>query len=118
MQYLGFKLSMARKSKHEILSPIRQSLGLNAIKSRGHFVVQTLHPKTSCSKAPYEDGWREGSWVAFNDDFCNPHPWYFRRIESWNNLLYEANLTSIEITESVHPKTGALVSIIMIATLT
>lgn len=83
----------------------------------GHFVIQTLHPKASCGQVPYEDGWREGSWVGFNDDFCDPPPWYFRTIESWNNLFYAANLKSIKITEPVHPKTGELVSIIIMASL-
>jgi 2-polyprenyl-3-methyl-5-hydroxy-6-metoxy-1,4-benzoquinol methylase len=83
----------------------------------GHFVVQTLHPKASCGKAPYEDGWREGSWVGFNEYFCDPPPWYFRTIESWSTLFYEANLASIEMIEPVHPKTEELVSIIIKATL-
>ncbi|WP_315983528.1 class I SAM-dependent methyltransferase [Aliamphritea spongicola] len=40
----------------------------------GHFVVQTLHPVTSNIDRVYEDGWREGSWAGFSDDFTDPAP--------------------------------------------
>ena len=32
----------------------------------GALVVQTMHPLVACGDAPYEDGWREGSWAGFN----------------------------------------------------
>ena len=47
------------------------------LNASGHFVMQTLHPKTACGDNPYEDGWREGSWQGFSDEFAEPAPWFF-----------------------------------------
>ncbi|HBX38002.1 MAG TPA: SAM-dependent methyltransferase, partial [Pseudohongiella sp.] len=53
----------------------------------GHLVIQTLHPLMACGDAAYQDGWREGSWLGFNDTFTDPAPWYFRTLESWVALV-------------------------------
>ncbi|MDW3649301.1 MAG: class I SAM-dependent methyltransferase [Bacteroidia bacterium] len=81
---------------------------------RGKFIIQTLHPKTSCGEEEYEDGWRKGSWAGFSEDFCRAAPWYFRTIDSWKQLYLENGFSLIDIREPIHPKTNLPASIIFI----
>lgn len=83
----------------------------------GYFVVQTLHPVHSNSDQPYEDGWREGSWQGFNNDFINPAPWYFRTVKSWQNLFQQHGFQSPEIRETMEASTNKPASIIFITQL-
>ena len=53
----------------------------------GAFIIQTLHPVSSCGDESYTDGWRAGSWAGFSPEFSDPAPWYFRTMESWEQLL-------------------------------
>jgi SAM-dependent methyltransferase len=80
----------------------------------GAFLVQTLHPLVACGDAPYRDGWREGSWAGFSDDFADAPPWYFRTLESWVGLFSAHGLRLLEVREPVHPDTGKPVSLILI----
>ena len=64
--------------------------------------------------APYQDGWRAGSWAGFSADFSDPAPWYFRAIASWIKLLRESKLTPVEMLEPLHPKTGKPVSLLLV----
>jgi 2-polyprenyl-3-methyl-5-hydroxy-6-metoxy-1,4-benzoquinol methylase len=80
----------------------------------GAFVVQTLHPLVACGDAPYQDGWREGSWAGFSEDFIDPPPWYFRTLESWVALFSENGLRLLEMREPVHPHTGKPLSVILV----
>lgn len=81
----------------------------------GALIVQTLHPHLACGEAPYRDGWREGSWAGFSQNFTDPPPWYFRTLESWVRMFAEAGLRLVEMREPVHPATGKPVSVIFIA---
>lgn len=81
----------------------------------GYFVVQTLHPVHSNGDQQYEDGWREGSWQGFNNDFINPAPWYFRTVESWQTLFLQHGFQSPEIRETMEASTNTPASIIFIA---
>ncbi len=81
----------------------------------GSFIIQTLHPLIACGDFPYLDGWREGSWAGFNDDFTDPAPWYFRTLESWVKLFNDNGLRLIEVREPIHPKTQKPASVIFIA---
>lgn len=81
----------------------------------GSVVIQTLHPVVTCADLPYIDGWREGSWAGFSDDFTDPAPWYFRTLETWTKLIASTGLRLTEIREPVHPATGKPASLIMIA---
>ena len=85
------------------------------LKPGGSFVIQTLHPVVACGDAPYIDGWREGSWAGFSDDFTDAPPWYFRTTESWVRLLNNSGLQLHELREPVHPDTGRPASLILIA---
>jgi len=65
------------------------------LKKGGSFVVQTVHPITSCGEEPYKDGWRTGSWDGFNKQFSDPAPWFFRTIKGWK-LLFKNNGFTLE----------------------
>jgi len=83
----------------------------------GYFIVQTLHPKTSCGEKPYTDGWRTGSWHGFSDEFSDPPPWYFRTIESWFDLFKKNGLILKEIKEPINQTTGKEISLIMVGSI-
>lgn len=83
------------------------------LNDKAYLVIQTLHPISSCGEAEYEDGWREGSWAGFNEDFCDPAPWYFRTIESWRALFLDNGFILAPLTEPVSPSTGIAASLIM-----
>lgn len=83
----------------------------------GVFIVQTLHPAIACGDLPYREGWREGSWAGFGDDFTDPAPWYFRTLESWTKLFAESGFGRLEIHEPIHPKTQKPASVIFVAEL-
>ena len=80
----------------------------------GSFVVQTLHPLSACGELPYTDGWREGSWAGFSDEFCDPAPWYFRTVESWLALFRDNGLMVDVMDAPLNPKTGQPASLIML----
>lgn len=84
------------------------------LNTEGHLFIQTLHPVMTCGDAPYQDGWRSGSWAGFSADFSDPAPWYFRTIASWIKLLRESNLTLVETVEPLHPNTGKPASLLLV----
>jgi len=65
----------------------------------GYLTIQTLHPVAACGTQPYQDGWREGSWLGFSGEFNNPAPWYFRTLESWEALLRRCGFDILERRE-------------------
>jgi SAM-dependent methyltransferase len=87
------------------------------LKPGGFLVVQTMHPFTACGDAPYQDGWREGSWAGFNAGFADPAPWYFRTLHSWVRLFTDHGLRVHELREPLHPKTGKPASLILVGSL-
>ena len=88
----------------------------NLLNPRGAVVIQTLHPISACGELAYEDGWREGSWAGFSEDFIDPAPWYFRTLESWTRLLEDSGFIVTETREPVHPRSGQPASVIFIGT--
>lgn len=82
------------------------------LKTGGAFIVQTLHPVAGCGEGPYADGWREGSWTGFNDEFSDPAPWYFRTLETWTSLFQASGLHLNPIVEPLNPKTKHPASVI------
>ncbi|WP_250655853.1 class I SAM-dependent methyltransferase [Alkalimarinus coralli] len=84
------------------------------LNTNGHFIVQTLHPAFSGGNMPYRDGWREGSWEGFSDEFTDPAPWYFRTTESWCDLFINNGLELRKMIEPINPKTGKAASLILI----
>jgi 2-polyprenyl-3-methyl-5-hydroxy-6-metoxy-1,4-benzoquinol methylase len=81
----------------------------------GTFIIQTLHPVVASGDFPYEDGWRQGSWAGFSEDFSDPAPWYFRTLETWKSLLVDSGLRLLEMREPIHPGTGKPASVIFLA---
>jgi len=92
---------------HDLLRTIRLF-----ISSGGHLVIQTLHPHSSNAGEPYADGWRQGNWNGFSDDFKSPAPWYFRTVESWINLFTNSGFAVKKIQEPIHPVSRQPVSVI------
>jgi 2-polyprenyl-3-methyl-5-hydroxy-6-metoxy-1,4-benzoquinol methylase len=84
----------------------------------GALVVQTMHPLTACGDAPYQDGWREGSWAGFNPGFTDPPPWYFRTLGSWVKLYAGHGFRLLDMREPLHPQTGQPASLILVGRLT
>ena len=84
------------------------------LNSHGSFLVQTLHPVVACSDLPYRDGWREGSWAGFGNNFTDPAPWYFRTMENWIKLFVNNEFQLREIREPLHPNTRKPASVIFV----
>ena len=80
----------------------------------GYLIIQTLHPVAACGERPYQDGWREGSWLGFSSDFNNPAPWYFRTIETWTALLQRCGFDILECREPKAPGAVTPASVIWI----
>ena len=84
----------------------------------GKLVVQTLHPLSTCGEAGYRDGWREGSWAGFSEQFCDPAPWYFRTFGGWVRLFSANGLCLEDSREPLfppgHPQAGMPASLILI----
>ena len=79
----------------------------------GSMVVQTIHPLVGCGEADYKDGWREGSWSGFNEQFSDPAPWYFRTLETWIALFLQNGFQLSAMREPINPKTGQAASVIL-----
>ena len=86
--------------------------------AKGSLVIQTLHPLVATGDLPYVDGWRDGSWAGFSNDFSDPAPWYFRTLETWVELLRDSGLRLVELREPLHPTSNQPVSVIFIAQVT
>jgi len=82
------------------------------LKPAGVFMIQTLHPVVACGDLPYVDGWREGSWSGFGDEFVEPAPWYFRTLDSWAALFSASGFQLAGMREPIYPDTGQPASVI------
>lgn len=91
------------------------SAAQSVINSTGTFIVQTLHPVIACPGAPYQDGWREGSWVGLSLDFTYPAPSCFRTLESCIQLFVAGGSRLVEMREPLHPKIHKSASMIFTA---
>lgn len=80
----------------------------------GYFIVQTIHPVFACGDSDYIDGWREGTWSGFSNEFSNPAPWYFRTIETWKKLFLTNGFSIGNILEPMNKKTESPASIIFV----
>lgn len=85
------------------------------LKPGGQLIIQTLHPLTACGDAPYTDGWRNGSWQGFSDQFSQPAPWYFRTLASWLALLQHSGFILQNLQEPTLPDSSVPASIIFTA---
>lgn len=93
---------LGRESVDSLIAALPSYLG-----DPGYLIIQTLHPVAACGDQPYQDGWREGSWLGFSSDFNNPAPWYFRTLETWTALLQRCGFDILECRE---PKAAGAVT--------
>ncbi|HLG38139.1 MAG TPA: methyltransferase domain-containing protein, partial [Chitinophagaceae bacterium] len=82
------------------------------ISAGGKLFIQTLHPYHRKELNDYTSGWKDGSWNGLNDQFVMPYQWYFRTMEDWLQLLNNSGFDNLYITETIHPLSGQLLSII------
>jgi 2-polyprenyl-3-methyl-5-hydroxy-6-metoxy-1,4-benzoquinol methylase len=101
---------------HESVNHLFQQVP-SLLSEGGVLIIQTLHPVAGCGEAQYVDGWREGSWTGFSNNFTDPAPWYFRTIESWKALFVDNGFELVDIQEPVNSKTELPASIIFIGEL-
>lgn len=85
------------------------------LKNNRLLFIQTLHPVTTCNQQPYIDGWRQEFWTGLNSQFPEVTPWYFRKLETWVNLLNSAGFSILECREPIHPQQQKPASIIFVA---
>ena len=81
----------------------------------GSLVVQTLHPNAVSGGEGYESGWRAGSWAGFDDQFCDPAPWYFRTMAGWRELFEGAGFQLTATVEPLNPGTQIPASVVFTA---
>ncbi len=79
----------------------------------GMLIVQTIDPEQASDSFEYRDGWREGSWLGFSDQFCDPAPWYFRTTDSWINLFEKYGYELDPLEKPINPRTGKPASLIL-----
>lgn len=80
----------------------------------GSLIVQTIHPFVASEGEKYTDGWREGSWLGFNDKFSNPAPWYFRTMETWKTIFKNNGFRLIRTIEPSNIKSNTPASVIFV----
>ena len=98
----------------ERIEPLLAALR-SALSANGRLLIQTVHPWTACGDALYADGWRNETFAAFGAAFKAEMPWYFRTLESWCAVLARAGFAIDAIREPVHPQTGKVLSLLLIA---
>ncbi len=85
----------------------------------GVLIIQTVHPVMVYGDAPYQDGWRTGSWAGLAPeviaDFADPPPWYFRTLSGWMRLMIQHGATIKSLSEPLHPVTGQPVSVLFVS---
>ncbi|MBI7341987.1 class I SAM-dependent methyltransferase [Pseudomonas aeruginosa] len=66
------------------------------LESGGELLIQTLHP-----------------WAAGDEDYRDSMPWYFRTLESWLALLDGSGWRLRGLSETVHPRLGRPLSLLL-----
>jgi 2-polyprenyl-3-methyl-5-hydroxy-6-metoxy-1,4-benzoquinol methylase len=100
--------NFALLDEHVPLDAIRALL-----RPHGSLVIQTVHP-LFCD-GPYRDGWRLETFAAFEGDWPEPMPWYFRTLASWFRLLRESGFAIEDVREPLHPERLQPLSLILTA---
>lgn len=84
------------------------------LNQNGKIIIQTLHPFSIATDAPYKSAWRKDSWNGLKRNFTQPYKWYFRTLEDWVKLFFKAGLVIEAIKEPIHPRTGRPASIVFV----
>jgi 2-polyprenyl-3-methyl-5-hydroxy-6-metoxy-1,4-benzoquinol methylase len=82
------------------------------LSTQGSLLIQTVHPDAIIDNEA--DGWRIENFAGFGSDFSEAMPWYFRRRDSWLDLLARNGFAVETILEPVHPVTGKPLSLLLI----
>ncbi|MDP4265222.1 MAG: class I SAM-dependent methyltransferase [Bacteroidota bacterium] len=98
---------IGKESTEDLLASLPRYLS-----AKGKLFIQTLHPYSRKSMNDYTTGWKQGSWDGLGDQFIQPYEWYFRTLEDWLQLLDRSGFGNIHITETLHPRSGQLLSVI------
>ncbi|AYF87786.1 class I SAM-dependent methyltransferase [Pseudomonas sp. DY-1] len=96
----------------EHLQPLLVTLR-EQLTSDGLLLIQTVHPWQARGDQGYRDGWRREDFAAFEGEFPEPMPWYFRTLESWCALLLVSGYRIEALREPVHPHTGEPLSLLL-----
>lgn len=81
----------------------------------GALLIQTVHPWQARGEEGYRNGWRRETFDAFEGEFPEPMPWYFRTLESWCELLRDSGYYIDALREPAHPDTGEPLSLLIAA---
>lgn len=84
------------------------------ITTKGHLVVQTLHPLASEHQ---QSGWQVGSWAGFSEDFRQPAPWYFRTLSDWYAVFDSHGLEIVNEQAPTLPDAEQPASLILVGRL-
>jgi len=98
---------MGKESAENLLASLPQYL-----LPEGKLFVQTLHPHHRKDLNDYVTGWKQGGWDGLGNEFTMPYEWYFRTMEDWQQLFNRSGFEKIKITETTHPQSGQLLSVI------
>lgn len=77
-------------------------------------VVQTLHPQSIAGQSGWDEGWRQGSWSGFGEDFSDPAPWYFRTMDGWQRLYVKYGFELQQVHEPYDQLLGLPASVIFV----
>lgn len=73
---------------------------LQVIKSKGHIVIQTLHPYFLIQNGMlYKSQWISDSWKGLPGNFTDGHSWYARIFEDWVEVFERMENSSFTIKE-------------------
>ncbi len=78
----------------------------------GRLFIQTLHPYQRKDINDYVSGWKEEGWSGLGNQFTRPYEWYFRTMEDWLQILSKSGFKKIRTTETAHPQSGMLLSVL------
>ncbi|MDH4560739.1 class I SAM-dependent methyltransferase [Pseudomonas sp. BN411] len=79
----------------------------------GALLIQTVHPWQARGEEGYRNGWRRETFDAFEGEFPEPMPWYFRTLECWCELLRDSGYRIDALREPAHPDTGEPLSLLV-----
>jgi 2-polyprenyl-3-methyl-5-hydroxy-6-metoxy-1,4-benzoquinol methylase len=82
---------------------------------QGSLSIQTVHPDAIADNEV--DGWQIENFAGFGADCWASMPWYFRRRETWIDLLARNGFTVEAILEPAHPVTAKPLSLLLICKL-
>lgn len=82
-----------------------------AVRPGGRLVIQTVHPGV----VEGDEGWREETFDRLADLSFESMPWYYRATAGWKDVLDRSGWSLVEAREPADPRTGAPVSLILIA---